>query len=195
MDGKEFHKIMVIVVEGVDKSGKSTLVETIAKSFPGIMIKITDKPKNSDKIERAKIITHYSRIMDLIERNPNVNIILDRFFPSELCYSIKRGYEAKEDKFFDWVQDWFRERDHLFIFCHPGESVIEKRITDVPDDYVTKDENLMILKRYEDFFRNAKLNSLRVNTNVETQKIVEEIKKYLDEHKRYRSNGEQGTLL
>jgi len=171
---------MIFIIEGVDKSGKSTLAERVAKEFPGIMLKITDKPENDSEEERDKIKRHYLRIIDFLNNNVGINVILDRFYPSEICYSIKRGYEAGLDGFYSRLETELKKFDYLILFCHPGKKTIEDRITKEPDGYVSKKENLDILRRYENFFGEPKrLNVLKVDTSKNIEIIIKEIHEYI----------------
>ena len=44
------NKPEVLIIEGIDLSGKSTLWNSVIKAFPGIGLKITDRPlENNDK--------------------------------------------------------------------------------------------------------------------------------------------------
>lgn len=176
---------MIFIIEGPDKSGKSTLETAISKKFPGIMLKITDRPIDSSEKEREKIKNYYSQVMKFIETYDHRNIILDRFYPSELCYSIKRGYEAMEDKFFKELEDKIRQHDHLLIFCNPGKEIISKRITEEPDEYVSQKENETILERYAVFFKQTSLNKIVVDTSKSTEETIKEIENKINEHKRH----------
>src|SRR3990167_3323467 len=91
-------KLRVIIVEGIDKSGKSTFVELLSKKYPGVLLKITDRPSDGTEAERDKIKKYYSSVLDFIRDNPDKLFLLDRFFWSERVYSIKRGYDAIDDR-------------------------------------------------------------------------------------------------
>lgn len=164
---------MLVIVEGPDCSGKSYLIERMIKKFPGYLVKITDRPKDSSIQQRNKIIEHYHRVLDFAERNWNDIIILDRFYPSELVYSVKRGYDANDDRRFDVIKRRVEDLEHLFVFCDPGEAIILERMKQDPDDYVTEDENMLMLGRYRKFFDETQMNKVELDTTLSIEKMLE----------------------
>ena len=87
---------MLIIVEGIDKTGKSTLCEYLVKKLPNaFLLKNGTKPKNNTETERQKILDIYNNILNVYNHNFSDKIlILDRFLLSEYVYSFKRGYES-----------------------------------------------------------------------------------------------------
>lgn len=174
---------MIFIIEGIDKAGKSTLINELAREYPGIVMKIVDRPRNSAYQEREKIKNYYTVVMNTLVLNKGKNFILDRYYPSEICYSPKRGYEAKEDPFFLILEKDLKRKfgnDILFVFCNPGQDEIGKRFGKEPDDHVSLDEALEILERYEEFFDKTILNKIMVDSRKDPKVIVEQIKKHLE---------------
>ena len=173
---------MILIIEGPEKSGKTTLVAALIKKFPGVMIKITDRPKDFSREEKLKIKFHYLRVMQFAKDSPENTFILDRFYPSEMVYSIKRGYDAMKDSFFRDLETHIMKEKHLLVFCNPGKEIISKRLKETPDDYLTKKENIEMLQRYQNFLKKTRLFSLEVNTSNPTEITVEKIIKKLKEY-------------
>jgi thymidylate kinase len=171
---------MIFVVEGCDKSGKTTLIERLNKRFVGISIKITDRPLDKSPVQRAKIVNYYWKILGLIDQEGAFNnFILDRFFPSEMVYSFKRGYDAFKEKEMQWIEDFLRRKNALLILCDPGEEELKKRMHDNPDDYVTHRENMKVLERYNRFFEETTLNKMRLDTKRPVDVLVDQIEEYI----------------
>ena len=78
----------VIIVEGPDLAGKTTIIENLGKRLnQGIIIKNLYKPKT----ENGQIWNQYFNILETIRESKLNTFILDRFYPSQLVYSILRG--------------------------------------------------------------------------------------------------------
>lgn len=86
---------MIIIVEGIDRVGKTTLVTKLKEQlrFSVYESPITDGEERTQEIETAKL----KAALSFIRICKKDNIILDRFHLSELVYgSIERGYFNNE---------------------------------------------------------------------------------------------------
>lgn len=171
-------KPTTILIDGCDLSGKTTLMEYISKKIPGIVFKITDRPFNDSKEERAKIKNHYRSILHFINTNRNTTVILDRFFPSELAYSkVKRGYETFDDTDFLTLEKSLMTRNHLFVLCDPGIDVLKQRLESRGDDYMNESDIEALNERYDRFYKRTDMNKLRLDTSKPVEKLLEQILK------------------
>lgn len=171
----------VIIIEGIDLAGKSTIVERIGKTFPGIIMKNTDRPLDNSPKERRKIKSYYQKILEFVNHNRTTNVILDRFFPSELAYSLpKRGYEAFDDKEFKDFERVIEALDHYVILCNPGIEKILERYKTRGDDYIVEADIEEIIKRYNRFAANSDLNILWLDTSKPVDELVDTIKKFIN---------------
>lgn len=160
------NKCIIIMIEGCDKSGKSTLINVMVKKFPGLLLKNLDRPKDASEGQKNKIKRHYWGMLKHIENDETFEFIfLDRFYLSEMIYSVKRGYDAMEDPEFGNIEKKFKKFKHLFVFCNPGRETIIKRLKVEPDEHVNEEENLLMLGRYKKFYENTTLNKMEVDTN------------------------------
>lgn len=174
-------KPVTILIDGCDLSGKTTLMEFISKKIPGIVFKITDRPFNDSIAERNKIKDHYRSILGFINSHRTINIILDRFFPSELAYSkVKRGYETFDDDDFLILEKSLMSRNHLFVLCDPGTNVLKKRLKIRGDDYMNEADIEALNERYDRFFKRTKMNKIRLDTSKSVDKLLKEILNKLD---------------
>lgn len=176
-------KIEVIIIEGCDLSGKSTLFDAIIKKFPGIGIKITDRPINGSPTERRKIKDYYRSILSYMNLNyQSKTLILDRFFPSEMVYSLpKRGYEAMDDDDFPDLEKVIKHRKHIILYCDPGLPTIFERLLVRGDDYVDAPALKELYIRYNTFFGKTSLNYIRLDTKKPVSELLEEIKPIIDD--------------
>ena len=123
---------MRIIVEGVDKSGKSTIIEKMKNQYEyGIAIKNMIKPRDISPEETKRIKEVYNEI-EVISSNINRDYvyILDRFYQSELVYSILRGNDRlKDESFLKWVNIMESAMKHntlLVLIETDAETVAER---------------------------------------------------------------------
>lgn len=91
---------MVIIVEGIDRVGKTTLVEKMCKEFgyqrfrDDFRYMPQDAPYANQRVNTEKINT----LMNLIEQGLVDNVVLDRFHFTEYVYGLcDRGYVNYDD--------------------------------------------------------------------------------------------------
>lgn len=176
--------IEVIVIEGIDLSGKSTLWNQLVKEFPGIGLKITDRPRDGSDKEKKKIKMYYESVMSFINLNyQNKTFILDRFFPSEMVYSlVKRGYEAMFDGALQGFERSLQKRNHLLIYCDPGIDTIIERLKARGDDYVNEEDLRRLHTRYEEFLKRTTLNYIRADSKLPVETLIQQIKEKINEN-------------
>lgn len=154
-----------IVVEGIDKSGKTTFLNLLKSIVPSaVVIKNVNPPRIDSIVEKTALKEKYLLIENILDRNKDTVFILDRFYPSEMVYSqIKRGYDALED---DWYWDLDRrlglKKVSLVYVESPGE-VLKKRFDSCGEEYVETDEIELLIDRYHRFLEHTALPKLFVN--------------------------------
>jgi len=154
----------IIIIEGCDGVGKTTLIETMAKKIDGsLIIKNTTKPNDGSPYERKKIKKRYCEILNLIKNcDNNTTVILDRYFPSEVVYSIKRGYDAFEDDWYKVFEEKLLEEKCIYVYLTRDFSEIKKIFKKRGEEYLKKEEIKTILERYDEFFERTKLRKIKV---------------------------------
>ncbi len=181
----ETNRPEVLVIEGCDLSGKTHLWDAVIKAFPGLGMKITARPLNSSTEERKKIKGYYESVLSFININyQSKTIILDRFFPSEMVYSLpKRGYESMNDHDLERFESVLKHRKHLLLYCDPTLPVLYERLETRGDDYIQKEDIEVLYKRYQKFLNKTTLNYLRLDTTLPVEQLIEQIKQYFYEYK------------
>jgi thymidylate kinase len=145
---------MLIIVEGMDKTGKSTLCNYLMKKLPeAYLIKNGVKPLDASLEERAKIKKAYDSIFKAYNMAFSDQIlIVDRFVISELVYSYKRGYDAKKDtdimEFVKFIEDM--ENNAAIVYCTAPAEVIEQKFIDDKEDYTKIEEIVPLMKKYDE---------------------------------------------
>lgn len=184
---KTKNKLRVIIVDGIDKSGKSTFIDLLSKEYRGILMKITDRPLDSSEKERNKIKNYYSLILGIIMQNPHELFILDRFIWSEMAYSFKRGYEAINDPWLLETEKILSILPHLMIHLSPLEEIIRYRLEQEEDEHINQDDVSDLFKRYQTIFDRSPLNKIQVDSSQDGEKMLKIIKNKLNknEHSGY----------
>lgn len=178
---------MRIVIEGVDKSGKSTLIEHLKNVFPkSISLKLMCKPKDSSPEESQKLFDTYTK-MEEISKDPEYTFIFDRYFQSELVYSYIRGNDRLETEvgktFFDYLQGQLKPNTLVVLLEHPAKEVA-KRFKECGEDFAKIEDIEKLQKRYREVITNSRLKYIIIDTvELGLDKSVELIKEKLGELK------------
>lgn len=196
-------KGIILILEGVDNAGKSTLAEALRKVISGLAVKITDIPKIGEDADREKIKAYYWAMLNIqdgfdADRWGETNLIFDRFFPSELVYSkVKRNYEAGEDPEYTILENALRNRKHLIVYCDPGLDTIKDRLASRGDDYVVPEDIDELYARYEALFGVLDLNVLKLDTTQPVEVLAKQVGDKLNELYEHERNdgGEQLSLF
>lgn len=170
---------MLIHVEWVDLCWKTTLIDKMTKLFKNTIVLSTPKeyiPKKDKKEQREKVwkyyITRLKEVEKLLEDNPDCNIILDRFFFSELTYGkVMRWYDSKDmeeyqSEVMDRIKNINEKYWYALIYLSDKTESIWQRYLDKGDDYVKDKKHYHNLKVYygkymnlwEQVFKVVKIN-------------------------------------
>jgi thymidylate kinase len=189
----------VIIVEGMDLAGKSTLVELIGKRYRGFIIKDTTRPKDGSREEIRKKMNMYSSVFGFINQNENQIVILDRYYPSELVYSAKRGYESFDNPDIWEFEKYFKLLDKpvYMIICQPPIETIIDRYAERGDDHIVLEDIAMLHDRYTRFINETKLEKILVlDTRNDPQDLLIAVINFIEKNEYKRDNEpKQGTLF
>lgn len=139
----------MIVVEGMDNSGKTTLVETLAKHFkyspihsPGYCSEMLPWAKDSLLIKKPRVY----------DRHPCI---------SERVYgAVLRGKDEFKSLWGEQIKRLFVDKRPLIIYCKPPDSVI---VQDLKDDMEGVEENsLKLICAYNRVMHELRLQGLLV---------------------------------
>ena len=181
---------MNIIVEGCDKSGKSTICNDIREvlyPISPVTIKMTSKPSKDNFFSQQMIVKLYQEIFGqtFYEWNKNHIFLFDRAYPSELVYSIKRGYEAMENEDLKALDMRLGDRkDTLLVYCEVDAETLKKRFKSEKEEYLTEAEIERTLARYEQFLQMTHLPFIRVNSLTDRGENITVVRKFIHEHQR-----------
>lgn len=158
---------MNIIIEGCDKSGKSTIAGDIREALQPktpVSIKLVQKPVDLDPTMVKKMYIEFFH-----QANSPLNkdhlFLFDRSYPSEMVYSAKRKYDAMKDLDLRKLDfDLGRTKQTLLIYCEVDFETLKKRFDKEKEAYLKKEEIQMILERYEQFLAITSVPYIRVNS-------------------------------
>lgn len=134
----------MIIVEGVDKGGKSTLAAKLAKQY-NLQIKNFGIPDGDPTLR-------YEKELKLVKEP----MIYDRFFHGEIPYSIVKkrtryifGFELR------MLELMLASIPHVVIHVRPSVKTLESRFRANPDPYIHIGEAYKILEEYDHVFEHS----------------------------------------
>jgi len=132
---------MIIVVEGPDLSGKSTLANNLAISLGYKLIKW---PYSSKILEKCPDESGET-FLKTIEQFKDVDIVLDRGFISNIVYCDL--YERNYDN--SYIYELVKKLDVMFIQLNPSEEVMTTRYINKGDELVDSNDLSKLKSLYE----------------------------------------------
>lgn len=158
---------MIIILEGIDCSGKSTLLDDIYhKVYEGtsrFAFKNPWKPEGKDPFMIGRTAGIYLGAYEAAMQS-GTDVIFDRGHITELIYSAKRGYDA--NKYFRW--DLYEidklERNAVLIYMSAPASVLQERFKKEKEDYLSIADIDVILRRYEEYLEETPLRTLKLSS-------------------------------
>lgn len=131
----------MIVLEGVDKSGKTTLKHEILKQY--------DLPTYHFGIPSGDPTFDYSHFM----QKQDEPCLIDRFFYGERPYSITKKRKVYMDYIaFRILQLQMETFPHLIIYCRPTREELQMRHEKEPDSYINLGELNTLYEEYDIMF-------------------------------------------
>lgn len=145
-------KQLVLLMEGTDRSGKSTIGKMVAERLQIPYFKFARDKEALSGSEMTSMMLKYADpyFCDFLKQT-KTSVVIDRHYPSEWVYSHALGRSTDEER--------IRETDRLFSEI-PTTVVIMKRKSYVgvvdDDSRLDSDRLEMISKKYSDFAKWSK---------------------------------------
>ena len=150
---------MLIHIEWVDLCWKSTLIDKMSRLLKNTMILTTPKeylPRDNKPESRQRIWDFYLKRLNEVEKllddNPDCNIILDRFFFSELVYGkVIRWYDSQDmcesqNKVYEKISEIEKKHGYALIYLSDKTESIWNRYLEKGDDYIKDKKHYHNLK-------------------------------------------------
>jgi len=152
---------MIIIFEGFDKSGKTTLANLLKQKYNFLYFKPTRQINSGLNLEQS-IKYDWRFLFDFLNQN-NVNVIIDRSFISQYVYSFILRREnilaeyslySEYDSLFIEYCEMLNNLEHLVVYCKRSD------YTNATDDKVDININQDIKTMYDYFFDTYAINNL-----------------------------------
>lgn len=159
---------MLIIFDGVDKSGKSTLAKKLSEmlNIPYIKLNNISVKENEEIKDGISIATHsqLETVTQLYEKGVMKNAILDRFYPSEVVYSklFNRNYDIQYIK---QIERRFKQcNDVIFVHTKCHYSILKKRWNN--EKLLNKENHLKhLISLYDNFYQETELDVIEIDTS------------------------------
>lgn len=145
----------LIILTGVDATGKSTIGQMIKDHFN---LPLFHLEKVGSELE-GDMINHY--FMKCI----NEDMILDRFYMEEVVYApVYRGYKASYIKEFE--KELMEKFNVILIYTMADTEVIKQRFEDRGEDLTSPDDIEELKRRYDEFLCESLIDTrFMINTS------------------------------
>jgi thymidylate kinase len=166
---------MIIVLEGCDAVGKTTFANDLSEKTGFEIVK-----GSSFEISELGADGMFNHMMELLDRK---NIIIDRFFYSNLVYGKLFDYPMMTPEQYDRLVDKL-DRKALMVYLHAPEGVVAYRMNNRGDDMIKVENIASILNEYIDVlygdFR-PKFKLVMDTTTMSTSSATSMIKEIVDQ--------------
>ena len=158
---------MFIILEGIDCAGKSWAAEYISKKLGNAFyLKHWNTPKKGTPEEIVLLRRTYRDILDfynkIVEKRGG-NLVIDRYYPSELVYSsVKRQYEAFDSYWYTELEYEVADLPHILLYVHAPMEEVLKRLSLRGDTYIEPPELIKLEERYQRFLNKTILEVKRI---------------------------------
>lgn len=140
----------VILLEGMDNTGKSTLFKRILAVAPRLTLTLASKDAGADTKKRMNTILAIAN--SVIHGSYEFNVLLDRVhvISEEIYGPVIRGSSTFGDC---WEEYWqrFLELDPVVIYCRPPRDLIFENIEKRAQMEGVVDRGAALLKAYDTF--------------------------------------------
>lgn len=161
---------MILIFEGCDKAGKSTLIDSLKKNtlvdwqiinyqYPTVCPKVAHDiggQKPSIREMMVEQFSAYTTSFKIFKKFKESNIICDRFWPGEFAYCKIRDYSyppLAEEKWLKFFLNLTYEMNGFIIYVKADPFVIRQRMEkDSGKDYIVIGEETLIVSEYERVF-------------------------------------------
>jgi len=174
---------MLLLFEGVDKSGKSTLIKNFtANNYTPVWKNTVFKPVSSTfSIGMIQgLYTGFYEGYKLCGRQPLFSI-LDRSHITEIVYApVKRNYQANTTFWFEYEQ----KLEAVVVYVDTPHDTICERLDLTADDYVDYRDVSQIRMGYQEYLARTCLPVIRIDGSKSEVEMLNELNAKLNEYLR-----------
>jgi len=152
-------KARLIIVEGPDNCGKSTLAREMAKRIGCAYWRLTSGP---GLCEHEAMALYQRNALDNAKVNiqNGMTVIMDRHWPSDVVYgTVLRGRPSVDARVMEQLCE---ELDTIYIHCYRNNAVREHAKAKDPDHPYEDEDYVKIISGYDKLFYDMSVRSDRV---------------------------------
>lgn len=147
----------MIILEGIDKTGKTTLANKLRDEY-GYEIVKTSQPKKKEH----PYVEYVRKILSI----RTSRVVFDRLHLGELVYGpVKRGKSLIDEKMLFNINSLLSLHGATIIYCHDKPEIIKERFSQEKEDYLQETDIETILKRYEEVIQTTISHGVKVITH------------------------------
>lgn len=163
---------MLLLFEGVDKSGKTTLITKFRELSGMPVFKNLVKPTN-DRFEIGRVNGVYIGAYQLACLG-NEDYIFDRSHITEQVYSkVKRGYEPEEKYWSKWEEE---NKHRVFtVFVDTPSDILARRFKEDKEEYVNIEEIEDLQKMYKAYIEKSPLSLIYIEGKENKQRMLTQL--------------------
>lgn len=171
-------KSRIIIFEGVDKSGKSSIAKSLSPLL-NIPYYKNSRERNQKRRGETKLMTQYAvpYLLDFLEQVPS-DFIMDRNWPSEWCYGQVENRDIDIEQIRQ-VDDWFANAfDTALIICYKTKYYE----ADFADEMTKFERVPALVQKYHEFIQWTSVKNVLPldTTNADLDAQLEKISNFLD---------------
>ncbi len=163
---------MILLVEGVDCSGKSTLIKNFVDLSGMPVYKNTIKPTKAS-FDKGFVNGQYYGAYEAL-RKSNTDMIFDRSHLTEMAYAkIKRGYHPKKDFWYNYEE--MNSHWMFIVYVDTPLDTVAERFEAEKEDYVKQSEIVGITEAYAKYLKYSKLGLIHINGALSRQRMLSQL--------------------
>ncbi len=163
---------MILLFEGLDKVGKSTLIRNFKDLSHMSSFKNMIKP-TKEQWDRGFVNGTYYGAYELARLSTD-DFIFDRSHITEIAYAaVKRGYPPEEQFWLDWEEK--NKHWAVVVFIDAPLETIKERFKTDGEEYVKENEIEVIAEKYKKYFEKSKLSFIYIDGSLSQQRMLSQL--------------------
>lgn len=162
---------MLILVEGIDKSGKSTFINNFTK-----IVNIKNYRKRIPEMlidERHSYFKGVGYALIELHNITKFNMIVDRSFISEWVYCNRDKDNKPIEIWNDWENTINLLSDILIVYIHISRETFLKRLISNPDKYMRAEDYDRFMFLYDYYIDRTKIPYIKIPGDIDPNKQID----------------------
>jgi len=166
---------MLIYIEGLDRSGKSTFAKQVAAALR-LPIYRKSPPKKLDLTEHHSYFKGVGFALMELHNLFQFNAIVDRSFISDWVYTNRNAEVRPMQIWREWENRHAQRHCAIIAFVEVPRAILGARVSAEPDPYMSVGDIPRFAALYDTYLRHTRFRVVRVNGIASPTERVDEIK-------------------